>query len=513
MLEDGDGARFRREFLFVDAVVRHRVACLALCCGALRHIIMFGGNNVGKSTVVNILAASSIADTSPEGGHTVYPQAFVAGELPLFGQNRYAFQEFVEAPPVASAGPQFAGFTRSRISSEALPQDVAIWDTPDCDAVGSSRYLAGVVEAVAAADVVVYVTSAEHYAVEHLLEWLFLLHDAGLPIVECINKTRERDRRLIIDGQIKRIFPLVADRLGLPAPTPTIVPLRYLSEGQESDLWGAAHPEATQLREAVLSAVRQSDRAASGRTALSFAVRRIGRLLEPVRLELAARRVWTEEVRESANGFVAAYERLYLTSDSVIEPFSRLNLAILELLDPDIPGLKQAMATIRSITRWPSRMILRMGRQLYRTLFPAGGAALDGSIPAELKAYSEAHVELLSALGRRIDREREAPRHHPFWDNMAAEWDDQLKQLSAAFSTSIQSQMRRSDEEIKRAAADIYATLAKRPTTLHLLRGARVAANVGGALVGIMLPHHGIVFDLLEEAIIAPAMMSATEAA
>jgi hypothetical protein len=512
LLEDGDGARFRREFLFVDAVVRHRVPWLALCGGVLRHIVVFGGNNVGKSTVVNILAASPIAHTSPEGGHTVYAQAFVASELPLFGQNRYAFQGFVEAAPEAFAGPEFAGFTRSRISS-ALPQDVAIWDTPDCDAVGSSRYLAGVVEAVTAADVVVYVTSGEHYAVEHLLEWVFLLHDAGLSIVECINKTRERDRRLIIDGQIKRIFPLIADRLGLPAPTPTIVPLRYLSEGEESDLWGAAHPEATQLREAVLSAARQSDRAASGRIALNFTVRRIGRLLEPVRLELAARRVWTEEVRESAHGFVAAYERLYLTSDSVIEPFSRLNLAILELLDPDIPGLKQAMATIRSVTRWPSRMILMIGRQLYRTLFLGGDAAPGGSIPAELKAYSEAHFELLSALGRRIDREREAPRHHPFWDNMAAEWDDQLRQLSAAFSTSMQSQMRRSDEEIKRAAADIYATLAKRPTTLNLLRGARVAANLGGALVGVVLPHHGIVFDLLEEAIIAPAMMSATEAA
>ena len=513
LLEDGDGPRFRREFLFVDAVVRHRVAWLALCCGALRHIAVFGGNNVGKSTVVNILAASPIAHTSPEGGHTVYSQAFVASELPLFGQNRYAFQGFVEAVPEAFAGPELADFTRSRISSAALPQDVAIWDTPDCDAVGSSRYLAQVVEAVAAADVVVYVTSGEHYAVEHLLEWVFLLHDAGLPIVECINKTRERDRKLIIDGQIKRIFPLIAERLGLPAPTPIIVPLRYLSEGEESDLWGAAHPEATQLREAVLSAARQSDRAASGRTALQFTVRRIGRLLEPVRLELAARRVWTEEVRESANGFVEAYERLYLTSDSVIEPFSRLNLAVLELLDADIPGLKQAMATIRSVTRWPSRMILKVARQFYRTLFLGGGAAPGESIPAELKAYSEAHVELISSLGRRIDRERETPRHHPFWDNMAAEWDDQLRQLSAAFSTSIQSQMRRSDEEIKRAAADIYATLAKRPTTLNLLRGARVAANLGGALVGVVMPHHGIVFDLLEEAIIAPAMMSATEAA
>src|SRR6202011_5888465 len=41
LLGGGEGARFRREFLFVDAVVRHRVAWLALDCGALRHVVVF----------------------------------------------------------------------------------------------------------------------------------------------------------------------------------------------------------------------------------------------------------------------------------------------------------------------------------------------------------------------------------------------------------------------------------------------------------------------------------------
>src|SRR5690348_6717744 len=57
---------FRREFLLLDAVLRHRVARLVLDRGCLRHIVVFGGNNVGKSTVVNILAESAIASVSPE---------------------------------------------------------------------------------------------------------------------------------------------------------------------------------------------------------------------------------------------------------------------------------------------------------------------------------------------------------------------------------------------------------------------------------------------------------------
>jgi hypothetical protein len=38
--------RFRREFLLVDALVRIRVARLIAGDAALRHLVVFGGNNV-----------------------------------------------------------------------------------------------------------------------------------------------------------------------------------------------------------------------------------------------------------------------------------------------------------------------------------------------------------------------------------------------------------------------------------------------------------------------------------
>jgi ribosome biogenesis GTPase A len=44
-------------------------------------LAVFGGNNVGKSTVVNILAAEKVTSTSPEGGHTRHAQAFFAPSL------------------------------------------------------------------------------------------------------------------------------------------------------------------------------------------------------------------------------------------------------------------------------------------------------------------------------------------------------------------------------------------------------------------------------------------------
>jgi hypothetical protein len=54
LLGGGEAAdRFRRDILLLDAVVRNRVACLVFNRHGSRHVVVFGGNNVGKSTVVN----------------------------------------------------------------------------------------------------------------------------------------------------------------------------------------------------------------------------------------------------------------------------------------------------------------------------------------------------------------------------------------------------------------------------------------------------------------------------
>ncbi|HJU20479.1 MAG TPA: GTPase domain-containing protein [Stellaceae bacterium] len=507
-----DIGRFRREFLLLDALLRHRVALLMLDGGRLRHVAVFGGNNVGKSTAVNILARSAVADVSPEGGHTRHPQVFASDPAPLFGRNPYPFQGFEAVAASPGPDPCRDCYILSRLGDDAMLPGIALWDTPDCDAVGSARYVGAVVETVAAADVLLYVTSVEKYAVEQLVEWVFQLHDAGIPIVECLNKTARKDRAAVIRRQNDVIFPTMARQLGLPAPEPPVVALRTMTEGEESDLWGPEHPEAGQLREEVLSVLRKTSRAAAGRQALAYVLRRLDHGLAPAQMEIEARRRWAAAVEAAVEGFVASYERGYLTSATVIEPISRLNVQILELLDPDIPGLKQTMATIRWVTRWPAKLILAIGRGVFSLLL--GGANGDAPVPPELKVYSEAHVQLLNTLGRRIDAEREARRHHPFWDALAEEWQDRLQDLSKNFALRIEAHIRRTEEEITAAARDIFNTLRERPATLNALRGIRVAASVGGALAGFFLPVKGsFVFDLLEEAVIAPTLLSAAEAA
>jgi hypothetical protein len=501
--------RFRRESLMLSALMRLRVARLIFRRTGPRHLVVFGGNNVGKSTVANILAAARVAGTSPEGGHTRHAEAFTTGQGPLFAWNPYAFNRFREVPAAILADEPFDCYAVTRIVTDALPDDVVLWDSPDCDAVGSIRYLAAVVEAVAAADVVVYVTSVEKYAVADLVEWVFDLCDAGIPILECLNKTASKDRPLVIRKQIDAVFPAVAQRSGLPEPAIPVVALRYMTDGEEADLWGEYHVEAGELREAALASLDDLHQEAEARTALRSVSRRLERVLEPARLELSVRATWKAAVRTAVAGFLATYEREYLTGESVIEPFKQLNAALLEMLNPDIPVWGGAVRGIRMVQNIPTRLVQAAARG-FASLFTEKDAA-DSRLAPELKAYALAHRGLLGSLFERIAAERRAPRHHPFWDRMADEWDRRMARLADEFSQATVVHMQHTDEEIKAAAADVLRALETKPNTLRLLKMARVSLDVSGLLVGFALPGHGgLVHDLLQQVVIAPAMLGAT---
>jgi hypothetical protein len=370
-----------------------------------------------------------------------------------------------------------------------------------------------VVEVVALADVIVYVTSIEKYAVSHMVEWVFLLHEAGLAFLECLNKTRQRDQAEVIRSQRTRHFPEMARQLGLSAPDPQVVGLRYLVEGKEQDLWGPHHPEAAELRSTALEMLQRSDRATAGVAALNFCLQRVERLLEPARMEVLATEQWTVAVENAVQDFSAVYEQRYLQSDKVIDPFSRLNLEILNLLDPNIPGLHQASQVIRWITRWPAKLVLTIGRHMF-SLLPGDGEDHVNKLPPELKAYSDAHMFVLNKLGAMIDNASKAPRRHPFWDVLSAAWTEELKPLSEQFGKRIQRHMAETDAEVKKTAREIYQTLEQQPLLLNALRSVRVTANVAGAVLGFVIPHgSGVVLDLLEEAVLVPLLMTGVEAA
>jgi hypothetical protein len=503
--EDAD--RFRREALLVDALIRNRVARLVLDRRGPRHIVVFGGNNVGKSIVVNILAAASVAGTSPEGGHTRHAEAFSTVSTPLFAWNPYAFTRFRQIPADRLPADRFDCYAVIPIDAGALPDDVVLWDSPDCDSIGSTRYLATVIEAAAVADVVVYVTSIEKYAVADLVEWLFELSDAGIAIVECLNKTSRKDRPQVIRKQTDDVFPAVSRRLNLPSPALRVVALRYMTDGEESDLWGADHPEAAELRQAVLAKLAAHDEMAQARAALQSVLRRVERVLEPARVEWSVRSTWNATVRTAVAAFVASYETEYLTSSAVIDPFKKLNAELLELLNPDIPHLSEVIRRLRAVQRIPTGLL----RAAWRLVSERGEAAKEARLTPELRAYATAHRALLASLQESIETERRVPRHHPFWDRLAEQWERQTARFAEEFGQAAITHMAQTDAEVRAAAKDILQALQQRPNMLMLLQTVRVSTDIGGLLIGFVLPGHGtIVHDLLLDIVIAPAMLGAT---
>ena len=512
-----DIARFSREFLLIDALVRNRVGRVAGNDDGLRHLVVFGGNNVGKSTIINILAGRSLASVSPEGGHTRHAQAFRQGSeeerAALFRNNRYAFRRLHRHQQGGLARAPLDRYGVSPLVSDVLPSNVVLWDTPDCDAVGSERYLLSVIEAVAVADVVIYVTTSQKAAVDHLVEWFLLLGSAGVQMLECINRTALKEHQSVIDGQKNRFFPEAAKRLGVAVPDLTVVGLKYMVDGAEEDLWDAEqHPQAAKLRQTSLSLLAKSDRAAAAARTVGFAIERIDRLLDPAWIEAASITRWDAEIEGAIEQFAKIYEQEYLTSDKVIEPFTRLNLQILELLDPNIPGLKEVLVLLNWALRWPSKLVLKVFGHIYRVAM--GGEDDAKKPPAEVVAYKDAHEHVLERLSKIIDHARNEPRHHPFWNVLGSAWRDEFGALNEQFARLVEAHMQETDRAIKQAAADIFNSLKEQPNLLMALQGAKVAASVGGLAVTFLVPHvGGYVLDLLEEAVLAPAMLVGVDAA
>lgn len=521
-----DIARFRREFLLVDALLRNRVGSMLTSNNELQHLVVFGGNNVGKSTVVNILAGGCITSASPEGGHTRHAHAFWRGckaeQSALFRDRPFAFRRLQKHGNGDLARAPLDRYGVSQLASDILPSNVVLWDTPDCDAVGSEQYLAAVIEAVATADLVIYVTTSEKAAVEHLVEWVLLLNNTGVQLLECLNRTRVRDQPTIIQSERKRYFPEAAKRLGLPVADPPVVGLKFMVEGDEEDLWDPEqHPEVNALRQRSFALLAESSRDRAAAQTVAFAIARLDRLLQPARMEVEAIKQWEANLAAGIDQFVEIYEREYLISDKVIEPISRLNAEILSRLNPNIPGLKEMMWALNWFVRWQSKLTIAVGGHIYRVgkrhwerlRRPAEDTQRTEKAPAEVIAYKDAHEFVLNELWNVIERARAAPQYHPFWDAVASAWNVEIEALNETFAELLEEHIEKTDRTIKQTAGDILDRLKQQPNLLKTLQGAKVAANMSGVAVSFAIPGVGsFIYDLLEEAILIPAMLGTVDA-
>lgn len=207
---------------------------------------------------------------------------------------------------------------------------------------------------------------------------------------------------------------------------------------------------------------------------MEFAIGQLPRLLEPARAEFHAIDTWQKAIDSGLSRFATDYETQYLQDPQRYDAYKRVTLEILSLLDPNIPGLAEGLRFVRKALRWPSRLILTVGKWIITTVF--GDGESKTKLAPEAETYKVAHDILLRGLTDLMIENRKKPKHHPFWDELESHWETQLATIQADFAAKLQEHFERTDTWIKDAAKDIFKELEKSP---ELLMGLQTAQGCG----------------------------------
>src|SRR5207244_13304047 len=127
-------------------------------------LAVVGGAATRKSTVVNFLAGSVVAETNPQAGYTRHPAAFLdataawPGHLAFIGPLRR-----LDSDAPANLDEDVYQVRRLPAAVTNTLHDFIVWDCPDMTTWASSGYVSRLMEVAALSDVIVYVASDERY--------------------------------------------------------------------------------------------------------------------------------------------------------------------------------------------------------------------------------------------------------------------------------------------------------------------------------------------------------------
>jgi hypothetical protein len=513
---------FRWLFLLADGLLRNIVGRW-LCSRSqhaqhsehLQHVTVFGGTQVGKSTCLNVMLGMSAARVHHTAGFTRHAQGFAPpGTDPeaLFGGSPWTFGHFTCVPVEALDRARLDQYSVQPLpATPYLPQCV-LWDAPDCDSVDASRYMAGLVEAVTLADVVVYVTSREKYAVEQILAWVVLLAEAGLPLVGCLNLTPHWQQAEVLHSH-QQALATVAGRAGRVVPAFPMVAFP-LVDAETSDAVCAVlcQPQfapGQTLRQHVTAAL-QTHQTARVRQALAFITAHLPTLLEPAQAEIEALEHWEAAVASGLEQFMQDYHQRYLDNPDRYDAFARVSVEILGLLNPPIPGLHEALKALRTALSLPARLLMFVAKTSWQFAFGRHTSETESALtPAEVQTYTEAHAHLLHGLMHVIRTQRAKPKSHPFWEALDTEWDRQMPTLQAEFQAQLTAHWQQTEQRIKRTAEAIFHELEKRPAVLNALRASRLIGDAAAIVVSVQTGGAG---DIIHDLVVAPALLTVIEA-
>jgi len=445
-------------------------------------LAVVGGAGTGKSTVVNFLAGSVVADANPQAGFTRHPTAFLPANLSGSWPSHDGFlgplQRLSEEK---SANLDEDVYQVKRIAPTAGEnpfQDFAIWDCPDMTTWASNNYVSRLMEVVALADVVVYVASDERYNDEVPTQFLHLVIKAGKPVVCCLTKMREADEAALTAHFRQEILGKLPASVGdLPAIPVMAIP--NIPAAMRADPAGAGAKYRAALWNPILALCPTLDEARTRTVAnaVKYLESAGHGLLEVARRDLGELELWHTAVAQGQTQFVERYRREYLSGEA-FRAFDTTHNQVMGMLELAGPG--KAVSSALAVLRMPYKYLRDLA---VKTL--ARPSALNLS---EIAVCSGAHSAWLDSLQAEVLRRSTG---HPLWKQLIHGFDAGLKsQANDLFQQKFHMLEVKETDELQNAARAVPEKLAANPVMLNVFRILVVLLDLAvvGAIIGLSWP-------------------------
>jgi hypothetical protein len=436
------------------------------------HVAVVGGAGVGKSTVVNFLSGSVVAEANPQAGFTRHPTAFLPPGPSFTWPSYLGFMGPMHRLTTDKpANVDEDVYQVKRIEGKAEPAhplaEFVIWDCPDMTTWASAGYVARLMEVAALADVIVYVASDERYNDEVPTQFLHLLVRAGKPVVVVLTKMRPTDAPAFVEHFRQEILGRLPKLPDGETPAVPVVALPQMTMTERKDPGGAG----ARFRVPILNQILvqcESDDSARVRT-VTNAARYLSAagagLLEVARRDLAELDAWKGAVLTGKAAFEERYRREYLSG----EQFRRFDLYRDRLTDLlELPGAARAVSGLFWVCRTPYRWLRN--------------SVLGLVARPDVLNLSE-HTVLQDALkgwldGLQAESLRKAAAH-PLWKQLAVRFDAELvPQARERFSNDQRAFEMKESEDLEEAGRALVAGLENNHTLLYTLRGGKFAVDL-----------------------------------
>ena len=455
------------------------------------HIAVVGPTQAGKSSVINWLASTPLAEASPLAGFTVHPQGFVLSQetAQLDALDGY-FHGYQRLGRDHLDHRQLNAFSLELASNNELPaalRHTILWDTPDFDSVQSREYQNAVLRVVGLADLIVLVVSKDKYADLSVWEFMRLLEPVTQPTLLLLNKTDADSRSTLLRSVEDKWRSFRSD------PVPPIIPIPYLND--PSDLAGLneLHDQAMSTLKAAFGRV---DRARYPQAAQRLIKTHWSAWTAPVVLEHRLNAEWNQRLDRVVNECMERYQRDYLDHPNHYETFQRALAELLTLLE--VPGIGNALMHARRLVTWPVRQITKLGR-----LATGQSTHADGGESAMLHQIAEhALVQISEDL---LLNGSPDPVEQRWWGGLSQQVMRLRGQIMARFDEATHAYVEDFQPEIDKTAHGLYEHLQEQPMVLNSLRATRMTTDAAALAVALHTGGIGV-----QDFVIAPAMLSVT---